>query len=237
MQSIRNITQQLNETLSKIDFGAIWQSFSHSEYTPQLVACSENPDDTDLERSASVAVGQMFRAFQLHNGETRFVSDAALASYPHDLDNYQLKHAENFYLTKAFAENSMLALEQFATIRKIRHRIIGESTLQLEMLAETAVGMAEYAALMALNQLSRSKFVEDADNHMIKLRDPQILMNPPLIALSTGCMVCLAMKSIGIDFHHAFNDTRSLFEFVPHNVNIVEEQFLKHHNSAIMNGE
>jgi len=226
---MHNITQQLKETLTKVDFNAIWQDFAPCEYMPQPVACAESPADIDLERSAAAAVGEMFRNFQQYNGETRFVSDIALAAYPHDLDNYQLKQAENFYLAKAFAENSRLDLEQFATIRKARRRIIGEDAQQLEMLAETAAGMAEYAALMALNQLSRHKFVEDADKHMANLRNPEILMNLPLTALSSGCMMCLAMKSIGIDFHHALNDTRVLFEFVPHNVNIIEEHFLKHH--------
>ena len=216
-----NTPPQLTETLAKIDFDAIWHGFSPSDYTPQLTACTENPANTDWERTAAAAVGEMFRNFQRDSSETRYVSESALVAYPRDLDNYQLKQAENFYLSRAFAENSVLDLEQFATIRKTRRRIIGEDTLHLENLAETAVGMAEYASLLALNQLSRPKFVEDADRHMANLRDPAILMNPPLVTLSVGCMLCLAMKSIGIDFHHDLSDTRTLFDFVPHGINIV----------------
>jgi len=189
----------------------------------------EDEDDTKLDAESNVSgiVHEMFHVFQNNNGETRHANEFALFMYPHDLDNYQLKQAENFYLAKAFAENSQLDLEQFVTIRKARSRIISADAMLQEMLSETKEGMAEYAGLMALNQLSRRKFVEAADRHLGRLRDPEILMKPRLVSYSVGCMMCLAMASIGIDFFHALDDPRPLFELIPQSVNAIQEQFDK----------
>ncbi|MCL2350725.1 MAG: hypothetical protein FWC67_04515, partial [Defluviitaleaceae bacterium] len=152
-------------------------------------------------------------------------NEFALFAYPRDIDNYLLKQAENHYLSKAFAENSLIDLEQFVVLRRARGRIIGTDALRQEMLSETNEGMAEYAGLMALNQLARQKFVEDADKHLEHLRDTETLQKPRLISYSVGCMICLAMKSIGIDFHHNLSDSRPLFEFVPQSISDVEKHF------------
>ena len=128
----------------------------------------------------------------------------------HDTDNLQLKLAENHYLIKAFAENSFVDLQQFAVMRRARGRLIGDALLD-EMLAETHHGLAEFARLMAL---ARPDFVDAAEVHMRILRNPQNLLDAQKMAISTGCMLCLALKQLGIDFDHAADSDRPLFMLI-----------------------
>lgn len=134
--------------------------------------------------------------------------------YPRDVDNFHLKMAENHYLAKAFAENSPTDLQQFAILRQARGRIIGD-LIQQEALWETEFGLPEYIRLMALNQTSRQKFVEEAEGHMRRLRDVQSLFDMPLMSRSVGCVLCLTMKSLGINFEHEPGDAQTLFEMLP----------------------
>ena len=253
---MQNIFQQLDDLLEKVDFEAIWPGFAPCEYIlfidnrgylkgeeipwTSYMACTamdyegrvvatwviENPDDIDFERVASGLAHEMFHAFQSSQNDRRGPDEFALFAYPQDLENYQLKLAENNYLAKAFAENSMTALEQFITLRKARARIIGDAIRQ-EWLCETGEGMAEYAGLMALNQLSPQKFAQDVDKHIAWLCDPESLFHVRRISYSVGCVMCLALKAVGIDFMHKLGDKRTLFEIIPQSPGVVEEHLEK----------
>jgi len=128
----------------------------------------------------------------------------------HDIDNLQLKLAENHFLAKAFAENSMVDLQQFAVLRRARGRIIGDA-LMAEMQLETTLGLAEYARLMVLIQANRAEFVGATVVHMSTMRNPQKLLDARKMAIATGCVLCLALKQIGIDFDPVANGDKPLF--------------------------
>ena len=245
----------IKSILEKVDFNAIWQGFVPCDFAlfdqntvymhdrqiprdnrfmgntaiifedkPLAIWYVENPNMEDTELLASGLVHEMFHAFQKQQGESRYPNEFSIFAYPQILENYQLKQAENHYLSKAFAENSLMDLEQFVTLRRARGHIIGD-IIQQEMLCETEEGMAEYAGLMALSQINRSKFMENIEHHMICLRNPDDLFNIRRISYSVGCIMCLTMKSIGINFHHQLSDSRMLFDFIPAGKNPVEVRF------------
>jgi len=116
-----------------------------------------------------------------------------------DIDNLQLKLAENHFLIKAFAENSLVDLQQFAVLRRARARIIGGAILP-ELEAETVHGHAEYLRLIELNATSRASFMQAAEAHMVALRNPHNLLQAALLAVSSGCLLCLAAMQAGLDF-------------------------------------
>ena len=122
-----------------------------------------------------------------------------IKSYPRDIDNYQLKLAESHYLIKAFAENSITDLQQFAVLRRVRVRLIGEIFAD-EMMIETIEGFNEYTRIIAINQNNRAEFVNEVEKHINILRRPDGLLDIGANIRSSGCMLCLALKSIGIDF-------------------------------------
>jgi len=185
----------------------------------------ENPSSIDVNRLAMGLVHEMFHAFQYQQGEARFPDEFALLTYPQDLNNYQLKLAENHYLAKAITDNSMLDLQQFVILREARRRIIGNDAMMQEQAAETTEGMAEYAGLAALIQISREQFMKEVQAHMEVLRNPRYLFDIRFMSYSVGCLICFTLKSLGIDFNHELTDKRTIYEFIPHKRNDVERFF------------
>jgi hypothetical protein len=215
---------KLAKILSRVDFNAIWPKFRAFPFA------TENVDCADVELLAADAVRGMFYAFQKEQGESRYPDNSAFSRYPADLDNCNLKLAENFYLVKACMEASEVDLQQFAALRRARARIIGREMLALELAVETVEGMAEFAALSALNQINRGKFIDEIEKHMAALRNPENLLKPQKSAHSSGCILCFALKNLNIDFNHDLTDKRPLFDFVPRQVSIVEKAL----NSSIL---
>lgn len=214
----------------EIPMDGLWGANVAQEYEGRQIATwnLQNSENPDLELTVCGIVHEMFHAFQNNSGETRHANEFALFAYPRDLDNIRLKLAENHYLVKAFTENSLVDLEQFVVLRKARRRIIGEAAMHQEQLSETKEGMAEFAGLMALSQISRPKFVEYAEKIIGHLRDAERLLLPRYISYSVGCMMCLVMKANGIDFYHDLTDVRTVFELLPDKVGQVEKIFNKH---------
>jgi len=254
MQELHN---QVETILQKIDFNAIWQGFTPCDFalyndetvyfrnnetpwderfmgntakeingTLTAIWHVQNPTDEDPELLAMGIVHEMFHAFQAKQGETRWVNEFAMFAYPHDLDNYQLKMAENFTLAKAFEENSRDRFEEFAVLRRARRRLIGEAITE-ELNAETIEGMAEYAGLMALKQISHEKFVREAVMHLEHIRNSENLFNMRRLSYSVGCLMCLTLKSLGVDFHHELSEVRPLFDLIQWQQNSIETNFSK----------
>jgi len=170
----------------------------------------------------------MFHAFQNTQGETRHADELTLLAYPRILQNCLLKHEENRYLVKAYKEKSAANLEHFVMLRRAREAIIGIDALRQEMLSETKEGMAEFAGIMALRQICEQKFAESVQKHLDKLLCPEILLKPRHMSYSAGCIMCLTMEALGINFYHALTETRNVFELVPQKMSLVEEHFIKH---------
>jgi len=195
----------------------------------QVANKANNDNGGDADALAAGLAHEMFHAFQMQQGDRRHGDELTFLRYPvEDEDNGNLKMAEAHYLSKAFAEGAHEDLAQFAALRNARRRIVGKEIFAQEMLMETKEGMAEYAGLMALNQLNRSKFVEDVGRHMQALKNPKMLTKPRLWAYSSGVMLCLALKALRINFHHHLSDTRPLFDFVPQQESGVKSAIAEH---------
>ena len=210
----------MDEMVNQIDFETIWPGFA------PCVLISEG-----VRSDVAHLVRDMFYTFQIEHGETRFPDEDALSAYPRDLDNYRLKLAENHYLAKTITDNSMIDLQQFVVLREARRRIIGDAMMQ-EQRAETVYGMAEYAGLLALNQISRTEFMEKVQGHLVRLRNPHCLFDIASASLNAGCMICFALKSLDIDFSHNLNDSRTIYEFIPRESSEIEIIF----NERVKNG-
>ena len=252
---ITKIFEEIDALLAKINFEDIWPGFKPYDYVlfcndaaflrgeeikwedykantavsynGKLVATwvLANPHDYDADLLASCLVHEMFHAFQKEQGDTRFSNEFILFAYPRDLDNCQLKMAENFYLIKALTDKSIIDLDQFATLRRARRRIIGDSFFEQELRAETLEGMAEYAGVMALLQLNREKAIIQIDKHTNYLRNPQNLFDIRRMCYFTGCILCLVLKSLNINFKHDLKETRTVFELIILEQNNVEKLF------------
>jgi len=209
---VEKLIIQANEILAQLDFEAIWPGFAQSAF------CHSGLDPkslTDPELLAAHMVRKMFVTFRAD-----ISSDETSVDYPVDLDNMQLKLAENHYLAKAFAENSMVDLQQFAVLRRARSRIIGE-VINMEEIWENRDGTAEYAGLMALNQINRGKFVEAVGQHIFHMRRAENLLDMGKLSVSVGCMLCFVLRSFGVDL----SKSRDLFSLIPHETTEIEALF------------
>jgi len=121
-----------------------------------------------------------------------------------DIDNLNLKHAENHYLVRAVTDKSLTELAQFAILRRARARIIGTDALELEQ--ETKLGMAEYNKLIAL---PRAELIDQIAEYIAMLKDPKTLLNQNLEA---GAILAFALKNLGIEP----TSDKPLFNQIPH---------------------
>jgi len=218
---MNDLVNEVNEIISGIDFAAIWPGFTYRELPWPQELMEIQPD---AQRAAAVLVRDMFRGFQKEQKETRYPDDFALLAYPSDLDNFRLKFAENHFLAKSIIDNSVMDLQQFVILREARRRIIGEAMMQ-EQYAETTDGMAEYAGLAALIQISRELFMQEIQAHMEVLRNPRYIFDIRFASHSVGCLICFTLKSLGIDFGHGLSDKRTIYEFIPRETNDIERFF------------
>jgi len=252
---MENIYKQLEQLLAKVDFAAIWPGFAPCEFAvfnQQTVLMKDGQipwderfmastiitfegrrlaiwyvetfDNLDLERTAAGLVHEMFHALQNDQGDRRGPDEFELLTYPADVNNYELKFVENQQLQSAYAAKSWFMLEHFSIMRHARHRLIGD-VIKNEWLCETGEGLAEFAGLMALKQLSAAKYAEDVLEHINRLHDPKMLFGLRRISYSVGCVLALTMHEMGIDFTHHLSDTRTLFEFLPRDPDGVKTHF------------
>ncbi|MCL2376608.1 MAG: hypothetical protein FWC76_04345 [Defluviitaleaceae bacterium] len=208
---MKTLLNEAREILSKIDFDGIWPGFACKEVPPPEMLT--DADDADL--LAAHLVREMFRDFLCQQDEHNF------EAYPRDLDNYRLKMAENHYLVKACMEQSMMDLQQFVVLREARRRIIGEAMGQ-ELRAETAEGLVEYASLSALNQISRTKFMDKIEGHLKALRNPESLMDMRFAVQSSGCIICFTLKMLGVDFWRNIAEIREIYGLIPQHPNEID---------------
>ena len=174
--------------------------------------------DGDADIFASSLVHEMFHAFQMESSETRFPNDLAALDYPMDIINFAVKLEENRLLAEACRsgqERGRELLRRFAGLRLYRESIIG-GFIDCECLAETAEGMAEYAGISALNQLSGKKFDERVEKYLSIIRSPgELLFDPRRISYYTGAMLVLAAKLAGISLAHGLGaERRSVFRIL-----------------------
>lgn len=132
----------------------------------------ENPRETDAEILAAGLVHEMFHAYQMRSGENCWPDDFKLLAYPENMENYQLKYAENQLLAAAYHETGARKagmLAAFRAIREQRRKLVGEY-LEQELLTEHLEGCAEYAGCRALQSISPDKFSERIERYLSVLK-------------------------------------------------------------------
>ena len=251
---MRKLYTVIANTLSNVNFEAIWKGFSICEfalYNQETVYFKdktipwdnrfigntaiefegdviaiwsvESPETEDTDYLAAAIVHEMFHAFQKLQGETRYPNDLKLLAYPDNIDNYQIKMVENGFLAKALSEKDIIALKDFVSLRRVRTHLLDDVILQ-EFRAETVEGMAEYAGLLALEQINKDKFKVSVENNLAKiLRPTDLIFSPRRLSYYTGAILCLALKFLKVDFQHELNENQTLFEIVS---NIVGESYI-----------
>jgi len=196
--------------------GNTFWSNTVTNYEGNLIAtwCVDKPDEEDTELLASNLVHEMFHAYQEQNWKASGANELALLSYPDSLTAYRIKAAEANLLHRAYTDSDPNALVNFISLRKSRAQIIGDIIME-ELLVEDNEGTAEFAGLCGLMQLSPKKFEMQINQHLQVLKHPGgMLFNVRHMSYSTGAVLCLTLKKLGIDFYHLLGSGQPLFEVI-----------------------
>jgi len=185
------------------------------EYNGEFIAIwhVDNPNGEDCQTLAANLVHEMFHAFQRTHSETRYPNDLKMLDYPDCIENYAIKHMEHLFLVDAFSCSDISTrkefLEKFLSARKYRETLIGEIIKQ-EYLAETTEGIAEYAGIMALKQISHEKYVVKINAYIEKLKCiDNNFFDIRRMSYYTGAMLCVLLSEMGINIFHKIGETEN----------------------------
>ncbi len=187
-----------------------------------------NPAEEDTELLASDLVHEMFHAFQKSKGESRFSNDLIMLDYPDKIENYQVKHLENLFLSRAYLAEDMeekkTLLARFIAARKYRSHFIGAMITQ-EHYTETIEGMAEYAGSVALKQISAEKYHDRMGKYISTLEQiNENFFHHRRMLYFSGTIFCILLGETGIDLYHQIGETEtSLFDLFSGSIR--EEEF------------
>jgi hypothetical protein len=179
------------------------------EYNNEYIAIwhVEDPAAEDPETLSADLTHEMFHAFQQKNRESRYPDDLKLLNYPDNTENFLLKYSENQLLARAFISKTkrekIKCLKQFMSARKYRESLIGDIVKQ-EYLSETIEGMAEFAGITALRQISGDKYKKRINGYIenLKSMDGRFFEIRRMLYHS-GALFCILLSEAGLDFYHA----------------------------------
>lgn len=182
----------------------------------------ENANVDDEEEMCYLIAGlvhEMFHAYQMEHGESRFPDDLkrlickeTAEDWYHEMKCNQLlsqsvkclnldddkgNHKEN-HKTEELSD----LLERCVDVRRLHLSSNADLVEQLELL-ETAEGMAEFVGCMALKQLSEKLFFRRIQDYRTKIVDTQYLFNHERTsAYLFGTLFLLVAKAAGYDLTH-----------------------------------
>lgn len=181
--------------------------------TPTAIWNLELDPCDDLDLLAANIIHEMFHAYQLELGESRWPDDLVLLNTKRTLLDLQLECGEYAALAGTDAPGSAVACA--AALHKAR-KASGGAWLREQERLETVEGMAEYAGLCALEQLAPEKVRARLEQFRNVLRDPQRLLEQPrLVSYYAGAMRLWLARSAGIPMSHSVgSETQTVCELL-----------------------
>lgn len=235
---MQELYRQLKNRLKQIHFGAIWPEFHQFPFAlydaQQAVFQGETiakPDafigntallwqgrhiaiwhiagspTQDLNNLTANLVHEMFHAFQLEQGETRFPDELCLARTAQTPRSMALKAREIHLLANGGA------LSKISALRQKRGKLLGSASKE-EWRAETIEGMAEYAFLQAMEQLTGG--TEAVQHKRQRLcHDTPSLLDIRRTAYDSGALLLSLAIENGVPiFHSIGQENRSIYELI-----------------------
>ena len=173
----------------------------------------------DPDELAADLVHEMFHAYQMTLGETRFPDDLLMLHYPQEIQNCLEKYEENTDIVKALREENSVLRQQylcnFCERRKKREQRIG-NIIKQEYLSETLEGMAEYAGLTALQMLDLQKYQSRVKRYTDYLESLDLRqLDWRRMSYYSGACVIILVKELGWSIAHTIGkEEKSVFEII-----------------------
>ncbi|MBP3487274.1 MAG: hypothetical protein J6K53_02655 [Roseburia sp.] len=214
---------------------AEWESSAKREFSTkrEFITVENSPENRfDVDILTAGMVHEMFHAFQMEQGETRFPDDIEALDYPMETDNFRIKYVENKVLAQtldtADKKECRELLREFLTLRQARLQSFG-SKICYEDGVETVEGMAEYVGTIALYMLSPQKYRARVAAYQSRLRQlSQDMFDVRNQSYYVGTLLLLAAKEAGVPMVHEVGAERRfireiLAERLSGQVDVMEE--------------
>lgn len=161
-----------------------------------ILRLPSQPEET-IEQLCAAIVHEMFHAFQMEQGESRWPDELVLAETIFSPLAFALREQEFCALTQA-------DLPQFCALRDRREGLV--ENLQEEYRAETIEGMAQYIEFSVLGQLDvqqKSIALSECRNRLTSLSE---VCSPRLSAYDSGTLMLFAAEEQGYPIYHKIGE-------------------------------
>lgn len=155
-------------------------------------------DDSDvLDNLAGGIVHEMFHAFQVTSGDTRYPNDLKLMCWEPTLQELQMRRTEIFALVNAVTQPIVQLAEEslvhFATARFERLKL-ADNGLCEELAIECLEGLAEYVGMKALRQLNSMAWEEKYQKHLETCLNEEAHLSPRTSGYAAGTLFFLLLQ-------------------------------------------
>lgn len=180
---------------------------------------SQEPITADPHRLYPM-VHEMFHCFQREHQEQRFPDDLKMLLAPEDPLFYALRAKETALLYDAFTASHDTQQSLFYQFAAMRQRLLETYPDFVKQIcyAETIEGSAESAGLKTLAQLSPQAYAQQVNNHLNKLKQPELLFDIRRLTYYTGALTLILAKKLGMSWNQNIQgQMQSNFELIfPH---------------------
>ncbi len=172
------------------------------EFDGEQIAIWNIPDDfqddsDSLDNLSSGIVHEMFHAFQVICGDTRYPNDLKLMCWKPTLQELQMKRAEIFALVNAVTQPIVQLAEEslvhFATARFERLKL-ADNGLCEELAIECLEGLAEYVGMKALRQLNSMAWEEKYLKHLETCLYEDTHLSPRTSGYASGTLFFMLLE-------------------------------------------
>ena len=158
-------------------------------YQGRLIAIWCLSEEMDLDVLTSKIIHEMFHAYQMECGESRFPEEVeALLKYRYSPLYLQIKFQENLLLASLHERFQVSDYEKFLSLRK-RRMAQFPYQYNYESGVEVIEGSAQYVEFQVLRKLNQEKYRESLAECMQRLQDKKNLMPVRILCYDIGAML------------------------------------------------
>lgn len=231
---LKHLHQELSHRINQLDFATLWPGFhpykfavyqdhhvcldgtiiDHTDaflantairYEGDMIAIWRIAnEDIDLDVLTSKIIHEMFHAFQMDHGESRFPNEIeALMRYQYDPLNLAQKMKEHQLMRALLKRHDMDMMNELLQSRKRRQMAFPYEYLY-EANVEQIEGTAHYVELMVLKALSPSRYQNRIGETIKRITTPESLVPIRMISYDIGAILILLCRDYDISFDAGF---------------------------------
>lgn len=174
----------------------------------------EDPEKENIQELTSLIIHEMFHAYQIFKGESRFTNDLVGLNYPRDLKNYEIKYKENKLIVEALnskdRDTKLKILKEIIDLRMSRILRYG-NIIEYELGIETIEGSAEYCGTKGLRHISEVLYEERIMKYKdILLKDILLIFDIRRISYYSGTLMLILLEQLDIEFVQEINNKNEI---------------------------